>query len=226
MPSETNYRAYNDAFFGRYAPVYDYIVAPLSRLRRDVVAVSGARPGQTVLDVACGTGEQTLAFARAGCSVVGVDLSADMLARARAKAAPGASVQFLYHDASSLPFDGESFDVVTISLALHDMPLAVARDVLAEMRRVVKPHGTVVVVDYATSPRLAGRLIHAGLALLESKWYHHFMREGLANLIRESGMAIRARHPRACGAIDVMTCSAAAAHAAHTSAADRETSER
>ena len=208
MPSATDYQAYNDTFFGRYAPIYDYIVAPLSRLRPDVVAVSGARPGQTVLDVACGTGEQTLAFARAGCSVVGVDLSAAMLARARAKPAPDASVQFLHHDASSLPFDAASFDVVTISLALHDMPLAVARAVLAEMRRVAKPRGSVVIVDYATSPRLAGRLIHAGLAFVESKWYHHFMRKGLANLIQEAGMTILAKRPRAWGAIDVMTCSA------------------
>jgi ubiquinone/menaquinone biosynthesis C-methylase UbiE len=207
MPSATAYYAYNQSWFRRFAPIYDYIVAPLARLREDVVGMSGARPGQSVLDVACGTGEQSLAFARAGCAVVGVDICLDMLSRARAKASPGTSVQFVHRDASTLPYDAASFDVTTVSFALHDMPLAVARKVLAEMRRVTKPGGTVVVVDYANSPSLAGKLIHVGIACIESKWYRDFMRTRLALLLRDAGMSIRARQARAYGAIEVTVCS-------------------
>src|SRR4051812_38582073 len=121
MQGAADYYANNETWFRRVAPIYELVVAPLSRLRWDVVAVSGARPAQSVLDVACGTGEQSLAFVRAGCSVVVVDLSVDMLARARAKVPPGANVQLVHDDATSLRHDTASFDVTTVSFGLHEM---------------------------------------------------------------------------------------------------------
>jgi len=210
MRVATDYIAYNKKFFRRYAPVYDLLVRPLAWLRRDVVAASNARPGQTVLDVACGTGEQSLAFAHAGCSVVGVDLSKDMLDRARAKVRTGLDVRFIEHDASSLPFAAGSFDVTTVSLALHDMPLNVARRVLAEMRRVTKPEGVIVVVDHANPAKLTGKLIHAVLAMFESRWFAAFMRIGLTRLLAEAGIRVRIRQPRCGGAFEVVTGSAVA----------------
>ena len=84
----------NNAFFRRYEPIYDLLVLPLVRIRRRVVVLSGVSPAMNVLDVACGTGEQSIAFAHAGASVTGVDLSPDMLGKAKRKG-QGMPITFL-----------------------------------------------------------------------------------------------------------------------------------
>ena len=112
-----------------------------------LVRLTGVRPGQRVLDVACGPGFLTRAFARAGAVATGLDATEAFLAFARAEAADEglANAEFRAGDAERLPFDDATFDVVTCRAAFHHFPHP--ERVLAEMRRVCRPGGRVLVAD-------------------------------------------------------------------------------
>jgi ubiquinone/menaquinone biosynthesis C-methylase UbiE len=117
--------------------------ATLERL----VALARPAPADRVLDVACGTGHTALALAPLVGSVVGIDLTAEMLDRARrlAPEAGAGNLEFRQGDVHALPFDAGSFDLVTCRRGAHhfgDIERA-----LAEMRRVLAPGGRLVVDD-------------------------------------------------------------------------------
>jgi demethylmenaquinone methyltransferase/2-methoxy-6-polyprenyl-1,4-benzoquinol methylase len=111
-------------------------------------------PGDSVLDICCGTGD--LAFESAsrvspGGHVVGCDFSEQMLDLAREKAAErGAPVRFEWADALQLPYDADRFDAVTVGFGVRNFA---DRDRgLREMARVLKPGGRLVVLEF-TEPR-------------------------------------------------------------------------
>lgn len=126
--------------------------------RRFAVRKSDLKPTDRVLDVACGTGDLTEAFARAGAAeVVGLDFTAEMLEIARLKApkhlGPAASrVVYQQGDAQHLPFPDASFDVVSIAFGIRNVqePMRALR----EFRRVLRPGGRLVVLEFA-EPSLA-----------------------------------------------------------------------
>jgi demethylmenaquinone methyltransferase/2-methoxy-6-polyprenyl-1,4-benzoquinol methylase len=205
-PNETE-RAYyelTERFFRRLAPFYDCFVSLVSRLRVRVVALTDAAPGSKVLDVATGTGKQAFAFARAGYSVQGVDLSRDMLAVAlRKNRYPNAS--FEIGDATKLRFEKASFDVTTVSFALHDMPLSIRARVVAEMVRVTVPEGRFVIVDYdlPKNPLWSWVVFHF-IILYEGEYYREFIRSDLEALLRKSGITITARQTVLFGAARIL----------------------
>src|SRR5579872_4250988 len=93
-------------------PVQDILLQPVADLLIDRARV---KPGERVLDVGCGSGSTTFAFARAvspGGHVTGVDISGPMLSRAREVTPSGAPVEFLLADATIHPFKPESFDLL------------------------------------------------------------------------------------------------------------------
>jgi ubiquinone/menaquinone biosynthesis C-methylase UbiE len=101
-----------------------------------------------LLDVATGTGRLPLALLRERFRgrIVGLDLSRGMLRQARRKLQPyGEQVSLIRHDACRLPFDDETFDAVTCLEALEFMPRPL--EVLAEMRRVLAPGGTLLLTN-------------------------------------------------------------------------------
>ncbi len=102
------------------------------------------KPGETVLDLGAGTGVSTEELARSGALAVGADLSLGML-RVGREARP--AVPLLAADALALPFADDSFDAVTISLALRNIvdPDAALR----EMARVTRPGGRLVVCEFS-----------------------------------------------------------------------------
>lgn len=113
--------------------------------------------GESVLDVGCGTG--TLAIAakrRAGVSgvVQGVDASPEMVRRATSKARHAkADVTFVEGVVEALPYPDAQFDVVFSTLMLHHLPRAARRDFAREVRRVLKPGGRVLVVDFGPTSK-------------------------------------------------------------------------
>lgn len=155
------------------AVLYDAIVWLALRgrepqLRRRLLDLSGLRSGEAVLDVACGTG--TLAIlakktvGRSGL-VCGIDASPEMLARARSKAArAGIEVRFENAAAQALPFADSSFDLALGTMMLHHLGRAARRELAAELHRVVRPGGRVLLVDFARpEPKrrgFAGHLRH------------------------------------------------------------------
>lgn len=120
--------------------------------------VLGLAPGQRVLDVAAGTAVSTVALARSGAWCVAADLSLGMLRRD-----PGRTVPKVAADALRLPFADGVFDAVTVSFGLRNMGDTVAA--LAELRRVVRPGGRLVVCEFSTPPFRPLRRLYFAAAL-------------------------------------------------------------
>src|SRR3989442_157483 len=120
--------------------------APLEALTTPAAArlvkFAKVRAGQNVLDLGCGTGVVAITAARIGAGVRGVDLTAELLERARENARIAkVEIDFREGDAEALPFDGVTFDVVLSQFGHMFAPRpAVA---IAEMLRVLKPGGTI-----------------------------------------------------------------------------------
>lgn len=105
-------------------------------------------PADRVLDVACGTGEfeRLILKENPAQNMVGVDISDEMLAIAQQKLQPYPNVRFQRASASALPFPDGSFDTVITANAFHyfDDPNVA----LQEMKRVLKPHGNLIILDW------------------------------------------------------------------------------
>jgi ubiquinone/menaquinone biosynthesis C-methylase UbiE len=186
MNEYADHQEYNKKIFAKLALYYDPLISPLRRLRRKVVTLSEAHEGTRVLDLACGTGEQSIPFARAGCDVTGMDLSEEMLSKAQKKVKPGMRIKFLRGDASQLPFDDASFDIATISFGLHDMPRHMAMRILSEMKRVTKPNGKMIIVEHHKSHNPFGRLMHWIFLHIDTRYYPSFVEEGLESYLKKS----------------------------------------
>jgi ubiquinone/menaquinone biosynthesis C-methylase UbiE len=120
-------------------------------------------PGESVLDVGCGTGTLALAAKRRVAHtglVAGIDASAQMISRATSKARKtGLDVRFKEAVIEALPFADAQFDVVLSTVMLHHLPRAVRTLAAAEMRRVVKPGGRLFIADFG-APSRRGWLAH------------------------------------------------------------------
>jgi ubiquinone/menaquinone biosynthesis C-methylase UbiE len=137
-------------------------------------------PG-TLLDVGCGTGALTMALRRhhPAAEVIGVDPGEVMLEQARRKAVrAGLDIDFRVGRGQQLPVDDAAVDAVTISLALHHFPADDVPLALAEMLRVLRPGGVLLVVELAPVGRLARRL---------SPHAHEHQLARYAGLVREAG---------------------------------------
>ncbi|GAA1032798.1 class I SAM-dependent methyltransferase [Virgisporangium ochraceum] len=136
--------------WNRYAPTYDRQIAFFERVQftggREWL---GARARGRVLEVAIGTG-RSLPFYPADVDLTGVDLSPEMLAIARRRAAEeGRAVALVEGDAERLPVDDASFDTVVCALSLCSIPDPAAA--VAEMRRVLVPGGRLLLLDHVDS---------------------------------------------------------------------------
>jgi demethylmenaquinone methyltransferase/2-methoxy-6-polyprenyl-1,4-benzoquinol methylase len=165
------------ALFAPLGPTYDRYARLLSfgqdpRWRRFLVGRVPAGPGDRVLDVATGTGAVALELVRTrACDVVGLDQSPEMLAVARRRiAAAGAAdrVELVQATAAALPFDDAAFDHLTVTYLLRYVAEPAA--VLQELARVVRPGGTLAMLEFAVPAQPLPRLgweawVRAGLPL-------------------------------------------------------------
>ena len=134
------------SMFDRIAPVYDVMnrvmTAGLDIRWRRLAAQAAVRPGDRVLDAACGTGDLAIADRKAGAvRVPGLDFSEKMLERARRKA----DLEWIHGDMLALPFAEGTFDAATVGFGVRnvaDLELA-----LSELRRVLKPGGRLAILE-------------------------------------------------------------------------------
>lgn len=135
----------------RYDLINDVLTAGNDRLWRIAATRAvGPRKGMRILDLAAGTGTSSAALAAHGAEVVAADFSEGMLAEGRRRHAGNPLIEFVHADAMALPFEDDSFDAATISYGLRNV--SDPRKALAEMRRVVKPGGRVVIAEFSTPP--------------------------------------------------------------------------
>lgn len=112
---------------------------------RETVAAVHPQPGELILDLAAGTGFSSQPLADSGAMVVPVDLSFGMVFEGRQR---HPNLPFINADACNLPFADDTFDAVTISYGIRNVQHT--DRVLAEMRRVTKPGGRLVVLEFST----------------------------------------------------------------------------
>ena len=161
----------------RWLSLYD----PLTRLLgahaalRDLLLQAAVQPGARVLDIGCGTGTLVtmLKLQHPNVEVVGLDPDPKALDRARHKAAhAGATVDFVCGFADSIPSADASFDRVLSSFMLHHLTLDEKRAALADVARVLKPGGTLHIVDFVSaherSRGVIARMLHADDHLSDS----------------------------------------------------------
>jgi len=145
--------------FAAVAPRYD-VINDLQSLgmhrvwKRRLVAAAAPRPGEVALDLCCGTGDVAFALAARGAVVTGIDFSPAMLAVARRR--PGRPpVTFVQGDAMALPVADASVDVVTVAYGLRSV--ADVGRALAEWRRVLRPGGRLLVLEFSRPAPLLRR---------------------------------------------------------------------
>lgn len=174
-----------------WAARYDLLITLLTfgrerRFREQLLGFAHLRPGESVLDIGCGTGTLAIAAKRIvgnTAAVCGIDASPEMIARAQRKARrAGLDVAFDIAQAQSLPFPDARFDVVLSTVMLHHLPKAGRAEAVREARRVLKPGGRLLAIDFVQS---SGKGLHA-----------HFHRHGrvdprqLIALVSEAGFSI------------------------------------
>nr|WP_258034373.1 MULTISPECIES: demethylmenaquinone methyltransferase [unclassified Microbacterium] len=111
------------------------------------------RPGERILDLAAGTGASSVALARSGAEVVAADFSPGMIAEGRRRHGTVAGLSFVEANATDLPFADDEFDAVTMSFGLRNV--VEPRKALAELLRVTKPGGRVVICEFSHPPSRA-----------------------------------------------------------------------
>jgi demethylmenaquinone methyltransferase / 2-methoxy-6-polyprenyl-1,4-benzoquinol methylase len=177
--------------------------------KRRLLKLANGRPGERALDLCCGTGDVAFALARQGVEVVGLDFSEPMLAVAAGRFKVQSSkfkvrtatlpVQFLRGDAQQIPFPDDSFDLVTISYGLRN--LADWELGLREMKRVIRPGGRILVLDFGKPDNDVWR----GIYFEYLKWFvplmgrffcgdadtHGYILESLKHYAAQKGVAAK-----------------------------------
>ncbi len=156
------------AMFDTIAPKYDFLNHILSLgidkiWRRKVVNSVNKESVATILDIASGTGDLAIALARRvrGAKVIGVDISEGMLKVGREKVAARNltdRIEMKFGDALALEFDDESFDVVTSAFGVRNFE-ALDKG-LAEMFRVVRPGGKMVILEFSMPTNIIFRALY------------------------------------------------------------------
>lgn len=177
--------------YNRLAKIYDrrwqaYVTDTLSFLS----AWAEISPQEKVLDVACGTGEfePLLLAENPNQSIVGVDISEEMLEIARSKCHHHRHVSFQTASATSLPFADSTFDVVICANAFHyfDRP----ENALLEMRRVLTPQGRVVILDWCKDYLLC-RLCDLILPIFDPAYQQCYTQKEFHCLLGNAGLKIQ-----------------------------------
>jgi len=146
----------------------------------------GRKPGENILDVCTGTGDIAIRFAQSDSvgEIIGIDLSEEMLHIARRKTVNnglGRKIKLLRGDALDLPFDDDSFDIVSIGFGLRN--LSDHRRGISEMVRVLKDGGRLVILEFSPPP--------SGFFSAVYRFYLNTIMQAVGGIISGSASAYR-----------------------------------
>ncbi|TVQ91165.1 MAG: class I SAM-dependent methyltransferase [Bacteroidetes bacterium] len=187
------------------ARIYDKVLhIPIRNIRRSVAEEIKNEGAIEVIDLCCGTGNQITYLREAGIvQAVGVDVSENMLHQAWRN---GLKNVCLKMDASATTFDNDTFDAAIMSFSLHEMAADTAKGVFMESKRIVKPGGLLIVVDYCfdnhTRPlgRFAARAVEKFVGGDHYRNFKYFMAEDLLAKFSD-GLSIREKRRFLFGAV-------------------------
>ena len=186
---ETDFRQPIRTYYNRAARIYDLIEFIRKDTRPKVVQKSNLQTGEKVLDACTGTGDLALAFAMAGADVTGIDIAEKMLLRARKKSNVF-HVSWIKMDASDIKFQDDSFDISTISLALHHMPEDEQIKVLSELARVTKRRVIIVEPHQPFNQKLHWLWGVVGSIVDESKFMRQWVRQDFNQTCSYAGLEV------------------------------------
>jgi demethylmenaquinone methyltransferase/2-methoxy-6-polyprenyl-1,4-benzoquinol methylase len=187
------------AEFAALAPRYEAQIAAFTlgrvhELRRFVASAAVGQAEGPVLELCCGTGGVTIELAQRFDEVLGVDLSPDMLARARKliQLREAANVKLIEGDVGTLLVRPRSLSAVVCSLGLHEMPRHMREGVLRRAFGWLAPGGKLVICDYAMPKNwLLARLMRwLGPVLIEEEFFFEYMAYPIADRLRAMGFEI------------------------------------
>ena len=145
-----------------------------------------------VLDLCTGTATNAIVIAKKNpnAKIVGVDLSKDMLVVARNKVNKEnlANVRLYRMDATQMNFKDESFDKVLLSLVLHETDEELAKKIIKEAMRVMKPDGELVVTEWERSDNFIKKILFIPIEILEPKPYKTFVTKDHKKYFKEFGL--------------------------------------
>jgi ubiquinone/menaquinone biosynthesis C-methylase UbiE len=159
--------------FDRLTRLYDPVVAVTSResaFKKRLLERARVKDGESVLDVACGTGTLAIAIKKdhPKAKVSGIDGDKAILARARAKAKEaGVKIDFQRGMSNELPYEARSFDVVVSTLFFHHLTDEAKADTAEEIRRVLRLGGRVLVADWGRAQDPLMRMAFVNVQLLD-----------------------------------------------------------
>ena len=183
--------------YARLARFYDRLIEPMQAgVRRVALKVVPPTSGWRVLDVGCGTGTGLVPYLDAGCHVSGVDVSQAMLARAADLLGEGADLQLT--DGNSLPFEDGSFDLVHTSMVLHEVAEEARLGFVAEMSRVTKRSGKMMLIDFHCRSLRGWRgPLFRGVSTVIERFSGHYsgfksfkQGDGVPGVVARAGLAI------------------------------------
>jgi len=133
--------------YKRFAWLYDFILhSAIHKVRKKIAEIIDQYGADTIVDICCGTGNQLKYLHKKGYrNITGVDISASMLKQAEKGAIKGKCKN---QDAAALNFKKNTFDAGIIGFALHEKPIDTAKEIIEEAKRVLKPNGLLIILDY------------------------------------------------------------------------------
>ncbi|MBI5253842.1 MAG: class I SAM-dependent methyltransferase [Euryarchaeota archaeon] len=148
--------------------------------------------GRKILDLCTGTGAIALLIAKKfpESQIYGLDISRHMLRKAGKKAGNLANILFIEADAQKIPFESDSLDVIIVSFGLHEMPGEMRSRALAEIARVLKRDGRIVLIDYEKPKNFLARyLLYLFLRIFEPKHALALLDEQLEDTAKTFGIS-------------------------------------
>lgn len=194
------------------ANIYDPVLYfALKNIRQDIVRLIPNRDAR-ILDLCCGTGDQLKRLSDSGCSnLTGVDLSPDMLKIAR----KGNKIaRLLARDVQHTGLPGASFDIIIISLAVHEKTAGVQMNMLAEAGRLLAPGGQLIIVDFSLDDQagMTSRIAVSMIERLAGKTHYRnfkaYIRNGGMCPILRDNFEIKQQIRHARGVISIWTVTA------------------
>ena len=192
----------------RYDRRWSHYLANTLSLLKEWAAIA---PESTVLDVGCGTGEfeRLVLLEQPTQAIVGIDLSEQMLERAQQKCRDYPHVSFQKASVAALPFSDRSFDVIVSASAFHYFNDPIAA--LTEMKRVLKPNGEIVILDWCKDYILC-QLYDLVLKRLDPAYKQCYTQAEFHKLLAEAGFIVdRATRVRISLAWELMVATATTA---------------